>query len=145
MGEGAVPPPPSHWRRRPRCGVALGWERGLYHRPPPIGAGAHDPESVEARAIAAGMDASPSDALGTCHGIILHHVSRLLGGAGPEGRRLAEDLVAAGAASSDAAFLRSLYEHLLGTGEAETVLRIDSPSLENWLLEEKKDVPPLPL
>ena len=95
--------------------------------------------------IAAGMDASPSDALGTCHGIILHHVSRLLGGAGPEGRRLAEDLVAAGAASSDAAFLRSLYEHLLGTGEAETALRIDSPSLENWLLEEKKDVPPLPL
>ena len=56
------------------------------------------------------------------------------GGAGPEGRRLAEDLVAARAASSDAAFLRSLYEHLLGTGEAETALRIDSPSLENWLL-----------
>ena len=53
--------------------------------------------------------------------------------------------MAAGAASFDAAFLRSLYEHLLGTGEAETALRIDSPSLENWLLEEKKDVPPLPL
>ena len=51
------------------------------------------------------MDASPSDALGPYHGIILQHVARLLGGAGPEGRRLAEDLVAAGAASSDAAFL----------------------------------------
>ena len=60
--------------------------------------------------------------------------------AGDSNQRLAGELVAACAASSDIKFVHSLYEHLLATNNAETALRIDHPSIENWLLNEKKDV-----
>lgn len=99
-----------------------------------------DSRSAGTRAIVTGMDVTSSDALRTCHSIIFHYISKLLGEAGPSNQRLAEELVATCAASSDAKFLHSLYEHLLATNHAETALRIDSSSLEKWLLEEKKDV-----
>ena len=51
----------------------MGWERGLYHRPPPTesdaagGGGMMDSRSAGTRAIVTGMDVTSSDALRTCH------------------------------------------------------------------------------
>jgi len=123
----------------------LKWEKGLYHRPPSAHAvvgvdGMMDSRSNDDRAIMTGIDATPSDALWTCHSIIFHYISKLLREAGEDNQRLAEKLVATCAASSDTKFLHSLYEHLLATNHVDTALRIDSSSLEKWLLEEKKDV-----
>ncbi|KAL3822787.1 hypothetical protein ACHAXA_005952 [Cyclostephanos tholiformis] len=116
----------------------FGWERGLYHRPPISGNGA-DSRTAGAQAIVAGIDITASDALHTCHGIIFHHISRLLKDGNESNQRLAVDLVATCAASSDVKFLHSLYEHLLATNE-QIALRIDSSSLEDWLLNEKMDI-----
>ena len=77
--------------------------------------------------------------MNTCHGIIFHHISVLLKDGNESNQRLAEDLVATCAASPDVKFLYLLYEHLLATNE-QIVLRIDSSSLEDWLLKEKKDI-----
>ncbi|KAL7539306.1 hypothetical protein ACHAXR_009165, partial [Thalassiosira sp. AJA248-18] len=127
----------------------LSWERGLYHRPPPTdtvagGSSGGGLNSRSATTILTGMDVTPSDALQTCHSIIFHYISKLLGegrgSASSNQQRLAEELVATCAASLDVKFLHSLYEHLLATNQVETALRIDSTSLEKWLLETKKDV-----
>lgn len=116
----------------------LGWEKGLYHRPPLNNTGGgFDSRST---AIVTGIDITESDALRTCHSIIFHYISKLLGEAGPSSQRLAEELVATCAASTDTNFLYSLYEFLLATNNVETALRIASPSLENWLLNNKKDL-----
>jgi nuclear pore complex protein Nup155 len=117
----------------------LGWERGLYHRPSTSKIGGADSMSAGAQAIVAGIDVTVSDALNTCHSIIFHHISVLLKDGNESNQRLAEDLVATCAASSDVKFLHSLYEHLLATNE-QIVLRIDSSSLEDWLLNKKKDI-----
>lgn len=113
----------------------LGWERDLYHRPG-NGMGSR---SAGAQAIVTGIDVTASDALHTCHSIIFHYISKLLREGSESSQHLAEDLVATCAASSDVKFLHSLYGHLLATNE-QTALRIDSSSLEDWLLNEKKDI-----
>ena len=125
------------------------WERGLYHRPTPAsgtasgGVSGTGSTTTGSQAIVTGMDVTPSDALQTCHSVIFHYISKLLGetgGSNTNNHHLAEQLVATCAASSDDKFLHSLYEYLLKTNQADTALRIDSSSLEKWLLEEKKDV-----
>lgn len=118
----------------------LGWERGLYHRPRAEAGNDTDVRSAGTQAIVSGIDVTAADALQTCHSIIFHYVSKLVGEAGESNQRLANELVAACAASSDLKFVHSLYEHLLATNNAETALRIDNPSIENWLLNEKKEV-----
>jgi len=113
----------------------LGWEKGLYHRPP-----SSSESDSSSQAIVTGIDVTASDALRTCHAIIFHYISKLLGEGSPSGQRLAEELVATCAGSTDIKFLYSLYEYLLSTNNVETALRIDSSSLENWLVNEKKDI-----
>jgi len=113
----------------------LGWERDLYHRP----GNGMDSRSAGAQAIVTCIDVTASDALHTCHSIIFHYISKLLRDGSESSQHLAEDLVATCAASSDVKFLHSLYGHLLATNE-QTALRIDSSSLEDWLLNEKKDI-----
>jgi len=118
----------------------MDWEKGLYHRPATGPSGdSVDPRSSGTQSIVSGMDVTPADALKTCHGILFYYMSKLLNDGGPANQRLAESLVAACASSSDAKFLHSMYEHLLSTNQVETALRIDSTSLEDWLMNEKKD------
>ena len=118
----------------------MDWEKGLYHRPATSPSGdSVDPRSSGTQSIVSGMDITPADALKTCHGILFYYISKLLNDGGPANQRLAESLVAACASSSDAKFLHSMYKHLLSTNQVETALRIDSTSLENWLINEKKD------
>jgi len=115
------------------------WEKGLYHRPATGPSGdSVDPRSSGTQSIVSGMDVTPADALKTCHGILFYYMSKLLID-GPANQRLAESLVAVCASSSDAKFLHAMYEHLLSTNQVETALRIDSTSLEDWLINEKKD------
>lgn len=118
----------------------LGWERGLYHRPRAEAGNDTDVRSAGTQAIVSGIDVTAADALQVCHSIIFHYVSKLVGEAGESNQRLANELVGACAASSDLKFVHSLYEHLLATNNAEAALRIDNPSIENWLLNEKKEV-----
>ena len=119
----------------------LDWERGLYHRPRSEASGNDlDVRTTGTQAIVTGIDVTAADALRACHSIIFHYVSKLLGEASGFNQRLADELVATCAASSDHKFVHSLYEHLLATNNAETALRINNPSIENWLLHEKKDV-----
>ena len=115
----------------------LNWERGLYHRPPAELSG--DQKTPGSQAIVNGIDVTPQDGLRTCHSIVFFYISKLLGNGGALNNRLADELVASCASSSDVKFLRLLYEHLLKTNQVDTLLRIDSSSLENWLLNEKKD------
>lgn len=112
------------------------WEKGLYHQPPSDQSG----DRSSSQAIVTGIDVTPADALRTCHGILFYYVTKLLSEGGVANQRFAEDLVAACASSSDVKFLHSLYKHLLATNEVDTLLRIDSSTLENWLLKEKKDI-----
>jgi nuclear pore complex protein Nup155 len=120
----------------------LAWERGLYHRPPSdtISNGSMDSRPTGDRAtLMAGIDVTATDALHTCHSIIFYYISKLLKDVSESNHCLAEDLVASCAASSDKKFLHSLYDHLLAT-DVQTAMRIDSTSLEDWLLNVKKDV-----
>ncbi|KAL7546804.1 hypothetical protein ACHAWF_010137, partial [Thalassiosira exigua] len=110
----------------------LRWERGLYHGP--------SKATTRTRTMS---DVLGSDALLACHSIIFYHVSQLLAKAGSSAsndQQLAEELVAACAASADIKFLYALYEHLLATNNVDTAIRIDSSSLEDWLRVEKRDV-----
>lgn len=117
----------------------LGWERGLYHRPPSdsvgVGGGSTGTQIVP------GIDVTSPDALRTCHSIIFHYISKLLRDGSPSSERLAQELVTTCTGeSTDTKFLHSLYEYLLSTNNVETALRIDSSSLEDWLVKEKKDI-----
>jgi len=117
----------------------LPWEQGLYHRPPldSLSNGSMNSRPTGDQAtLMTGIDVTATDALHTCHSIIFYYISKLLS---ESNHRLAEDLVASCAASSDKIFLHSLYDHLLAT-DAQTAIRIDSTSLEDWLLNVKKDV-----
>jgi len=136
----------------------LEWEKGLYHRPFPSGgegsaaggsaAGNNDSGSA-IRSIVSGMEVTNSDALRVCHAVPFHFLSKLLDGSGggngnpataTENRLLAEQLVAACAASSDKTFLHSLYAFLLDISHEDTLLRVDSASLETWLKDVRKNV-----
>jgi len=109
------------------------WERGLYHQPQ------GGEKSSDSKVIVTGFDVTASDAKQTCHSILFFYISKLLGSDESLNHKLADELVAACASSSDADFLRSMYEHLLNTNQTDTLLRIDSSSLETWLETEKRD------
>ncbi|KAL7467450.1 hypothetical protein ACHAXS_007693 [Conticribra weissflogii] len=109
------------------------WERGLYHKPQ------GDAKTSESMVILTGIDVTESDAKHTCHSILFYYISKLLGSDDLRNHKLADELVEACASSSDADFLRSLYEHLFHTNHTDTLLRIDSSSLETWLETEKRD------
>ena len=116
--------------------TVMDWEKGLYHRPVTAST---DTSASGTQSIVPGIDVTPADALKTCHSIPFYYLTKLLNDGGSANQKLAEKLLAACASSSDVKFLHSMYEHLLSTNQVETVLRLDSTSLENWLINEKKD------
>ena len=117
------------------------WERGLYQQPPVdkssdnLGAQPSSSRSI----VVSGIKATPSDALKACHSILFYYITKLLGEGGEVNQRLAEELLEVCASSSDAKFLHSLYD-LLAKNHGDILVRIDSSTLENWLVKEKKDV-----
>jgi nuclear pore complex protein Nup155 len=115
------------------------WERGLYHQPPIVEPGDMADAQSSTQSIVSGIQANSSDALKACHSILFFYISKLLGEGGVVNQRLAEELVAACASSTDVKFLRSLYDQLVATHNVDTLLRIDSSTLEDWL-KEKNDV-----
>eukprot|EP00957_Ditylum_brightwellii_P044789 3397697-Ditylum_brightwellii.AAC.1 len=134
----------------------LPWERGLYHRP--LGSpeenmnidqddGIHSPttpvNTSGTSVVMSGVDVTPADALRTCHAIIFYYINILLVSTVVDSYKLAERMVSVCASSSDINFLYSLYGYLQTSSHLDTLLRIDSPALESWLKDVKRDQPGL--
>jgi len=134
----------------------LPWERGLYHRP--LGSpeenmnidqddGIHSPttpvNTSGTSVVMSGVDVTPADALRTCHAIIFYYINILLVSTVVDSYKLAERMVSVCASSSDINFLYSLYGYLQTSNHLDTLLRIDSPALESWLKDVKRDQPGL--
>ena len=121
----------------------LSWERGLYHRPlnEPSAAATSQPGTPGNNPVVSGIEVTNADALRTCYSVLFYHLTELLNAAHQfvDAPALAEEMVSVCSSSSDVRFLRNLYEHLLTSGHVEFLLRIESPTLENWIAYEKKD------
>jgi len=120
----------------------LPWERGLYHRPlnEPV-AVASQSGTPGSNSVVSGIEVTNADALRTCYSVLFYHLTELLNAARQfvDAPALAEEMVSVCSSSTDVRFLRNLYEHLLTSGHVEFLLRIESPTLENWIAHEKKD------
>ena len=120
----------------------LSWERGLYHRPVNgPSASAPQPGTPGNTSVVSGLEVTNADALRTCYSVLFYHLTELLNSAHEfvDASALAEEMVSVCSSSPDAHFLRNLFEHLLTSGHVEFLLRIESPTLENWIAHEKKD------
>jgi nuclear pore complex protein Nup155 len=113
------------------------WERGLYQQPPTEkpsdGTTGQSAATGSQSIVISGIQATPADALKTCHSVLFHHIFKLLAEGGEENQSLAVELLGVCASSSDVKFLHSLYEQLVVTHNSDTLLRIDSSTLEEWL------------
>jgi nuclear pore complex protein Nup155 len=110
------------------------WENSLYHDRKPDDVATSS--SSDAKAIVVAASVTGQDAISTCHAIMLYHLLSLLKRPGyDDSKRM---MVSACAASSDKNFLKALFDCLLTTGNANTLLKIDSIDLEKWL-DEKQD------
>lgn len=114
------------------------WEKGLYQQPPSEkSTNTTSAPSSSTQIVVSGIKATPSDALSACHSILFYYISKLLGQGGEVNQGLAVELLGVCASSSDVKFLRQLYDQLVATNNVDTLLRIDSSTLENWLKEKK--------
>jgi nuclear pore complex protein Nup155 len=116
----------------------LSWEQHLYHkrRDDPQ----QDGNSVAPRSssnklpsteiIAYGTEVTGRDAVDTCYALIFYHLSELLKNSSSD---LADSMVSVCAAASDTSFLQAFFVYLFEHENADTLLRIDSPALDNWL------------
>ena len=120
-------------------GSMLPWERTLYHRH------LHEP-NVDANTGVAAANVSSSKATNdsvkrTCYALLYFHLDRLLESVAqyPQDSSLVERMLSIATSSSDKSFIRGLYEYLASSGHVDTLLRIDSSTLEAWLQENSKD------
>lgn len=108
----------------------LGWEHNLYHkRRDPVDVDASTSKSTH-QISAYGTDVSFQDAVETCYSLIFYHLSFLLKSPNP---RLAWSMLEVCSSSTDRNFTSAFYLHLLESGNEDTLLRITSPELEEWL------------
>jgi nuclear pore complex protein Nup155 len=123
----------------------LQWEHNLYHKRRDeflVDAG----DSLKSQAakissntvVALGTEVTGQAAIDSCYALIFYHLSTLLS-AGKAG--LADSMVSACAAAGDSTFISAFFSYLLENDHADTLLRIDSPDLCQWL--SKRDDPDL--
>ncbi len=111
----------------------LGWEHNLYHkRPDQVESGVGQSTSFKgARHTAAyGTDVSSEDVVATCYALIFYHLSFLL--KSPQ-QLLSRSMLEVCSSSTDSNFLEAFYSYMLESGNEDTLLRIISPHLEEWL------------
>ena len=121
-------------------GSMLPWERSLYHR--------HMSEITE-DVTSGGVTARDKNASvskhaneivrRTCHGLLYYHLDQLLESMSefPQNSSSVERMISIATSSPDASFIHGLYDYLASSGHVNTLLRIDSASLEMWL--QRKD------
>ena len=130
------------------AGSMMTWERGLYHRPT-TGKGADDTNSQlinsasSTAVILANSDTDRRklDAKETCHAVLFYYLNCLLKSTHEyhQNSELAEKMLSVATASSDMNFLKELYGYLVSSGHVDTLLKIESPSVESWLENINKD------
>jgi nuclear pore complex protein Nup155 len=111
----------------------LSWEHNLYHtRPDQVETGLSKGTSFKgARHTAAyGTDVSFEDVVATCYALIFYHLSFLLKS---PNHLLARSMLEVCSSSTDSNFLEAFYSYMLESGNEDTLLRIISPDLEEWL------------
>ena len=114
----------------------LDWEQNLYHKKRDLSGtlttgGSNGSVSTPSHTqIAYGVEVTSQDAIETCYALIFHHVALLLN---TNNTSLAFDMVAECAGASDNEFLSAFFLHLLNSGNAATLMKINSRELEKWL------------
>eukprot|EP00980_Cylindrotheca_fusiformis_P001996 scaffold443_cov125-Cylindrotheca_fusiformis.AAC.45 len=115
------------------------WEKGLYHRMQELNTLANTQGTS-----ALGTTVTAEEAIETCRAIIFYHLTKLLDSPIQTPQyQLGERMVSVCAAASDSTFLHAFFDHLFENNFKQVLLAIDSPDLEKWLREQKKDEPTL--
>jgi nuclear pore complex protein Nup155 len=131
-----------------RSGAMMTWEMGLYHRPTTGNsvdeANSQLLNSASSTAIIIGnsdTDTRKSDAQRTCHAVLFYYLNSLLKSAYEyqQNSELAAKMLSVATASTDINFLKELFGYLASSGHVDTLLKIDSPSVESWLENINKD------
>jgi nuclear pore complex protein Nup155 len=112
-----------------KFGEMFKWEQGLYHKRRQDVHMQNNGSSSSSSSLVVGANVTQEDALNTCYALILHHLILLLETQNP----LAVKMLSACAAAADKRFLHALFEHLLARDQSQTLLRINSKELEEWL------------
>ena len=117
----------------------LKWEHNLYHKRRDElladgGGTLRSPAATTSSAaiVALGAEVTGQAAIDSCYALIFYHLSALLS-AGKLG--LADSMVSACAADSSSTFLKAFFSYLLENEYTDTLLRIDSSELCQWLIE----------
>ena len=128
----------------------LSWEIGLYHS----GVNANNEENnalaqssstavpslSNQQIVVSGVEVTPLDARKSCYSILIHHLRELLRSQSSHQRQLGDIMLSVAANSRDELFQRTLYTFLLDENHVETLLRIQSPKVENWLMDDEKNM-----
>lgn len=119
-------------------GTMMPWERGLYHRP------ISNTTLLDAGNLIQSADSEKDKtdtAKHTCYAVLFNCLACLLKSTYEyqQNINLAEEMLAYATSSKDINFLKELYMYLDSSGNVETLLRIESPSVESWLENIKKD------
>lgn len=118
-------------------GSMMPWERTLYHR--------HLHESSFDNNAGVGttnpLSTSDDEVKRTCYALLYFHLERLLESVAqyPQDNTLVERMLSIATSSSDISFIHGLYEYLASSGHVDTLLRIDSSTLETWLQANSND------
>ena len=120
------------------------WEKDLYHRPmtdtiegslPNHGLSS---QLVKKPSTRAHMNNKARD---TCNAILFHHLGKLILSCAefPQNNVLKEKMISVASSSTSLSFLHALYRYLLKSGNTDTLLRIESLNVKNWLIDVQKD------
>ena len=110
----------------------LPWESDLYHKQQSTIERQTfvDKEIVTSSAVY-GTSVAAKDAIETCYALVFVHLEELL----QSDRPLAHQMVSACCAVTDKSFLASFFSYLLDNSHVDTLLAIDSPESESFLVE----------
>jgi nuclear pore complex protein Nup155 len=115
----------------------LNWEQNLYHKRRDNASDVTDTnlrspamKLSSSAVIAQGTEVTGREAIDTCYALVFYHLSSLLSSMNVE---LADSMVSSCAAAADSDFLKAFFSYLLESDHADTLLRIDSPALNEWL------------
>ena len=119
-----------------QAGSMLPWERSLYHRH------VNDIDNSQSAGVLASSDNKSSAsreessiAKNTCYGLLYYHLDQLMESVAETSQNstLVERMLSIATSYPEKAFIDGLYNYLAYSGHVDTLLRIDSSSLERWL------------
>lgn len=131
----------SDFKSDKRSGSMIAWERGLYHQPTDETNSLLMDSTTTAMVMGnSDSDKRKLDAKHTCHAVLFYYLSFLLKSTSDYEQNIAaEKMLSIATASPDINFLKELYGYLASSGHVDTLLKIESPSVESWLENINKD------